>query len=107
MVGQKAATVLLREKSIETPKTFRQRADVQQIDNQKIARLSTFDPDGAGEEVHDRKIDIADVVGGIVVFNEASGPVIGFDNKVVTWFDPRDHRDVGMPAIVNSGILIW
>ena len=64
MIGQKAAAVLLREEAVEAPEALRQRADVEQIDDQQIAGLGAFDADRAGEEVHDREIDIAHVVGG-------------------------------------------
>jgi hypothetical protein len=42
-----------------------------------------FDADRTGEEVHDRKINVAHVVGRVVVLDEAAGPIVGFDNKVV------------------------
>src|ERR1700691_1645708 len=79
MIGQEAATVLLREETVEAPKALRQRADVKQVDDQKIAGLGAFDTDRPGQEMYDRQIDVAHIVRRIVVLDEASGPVVGFD----------------------------
>ena len=38
-------------------------ADVEQIDHQQVAGLRALDADRAGQEMHDRQIDVADVVG--------------------------------------------
>jgi len=40
--------------------------------------------------MHDRQIDVAHIVGGIVVLDEAAGPVIGLDDEIVARIDPRD-----------------
>ena len=106
VVGQEAAAVLLGEEAVEAPQAFRQGADVEQIDHQKIAGLGALDSDRAGQEMHDRQIDVAHVVGRIVVLDEAAGPVVGLDEEIVAGFDPGDHRDVGMPAIVDRRILV-
>ena len=83
MIGQEAAAVLLGEEAVEAPQALLQRADVEQVDHQEIAGLGALDADRAGQEVHDRQIDVAHVVGGIVVLDEAAGPVVGLDDEIV------------------------
>ncbi len=106
MVGQESATVLLGEEAVKTPQAFLHRADVEQVDNQEIAGLRALDADRTGQKVHDRQIDIAHVVGGIVVLDEAAGPVVGLDDEIVARIDPRHHRNVGMPAIVDHIVFV-
>ena len=52
------------------------------------------------------KVDVAHVVGGIVVLDEAAGPVVGLDDEVVAWVYPFDHRNVRMPAVVDLIVFI-
>ena len=106
MIGQEAAAVLLREEAVEAPETLRQRADIEQIDDQQIAGLGAFHPDRAGQEVHDREIDIAHVVRGFVVLDEAAGPVVGLDHEFVPRLDPGNDGNVGMPSIVDHVVLV-
>ncbi len=106
MIGQEAAAVLLGEEAVEAPEALLQRTDVEQVDHQQIAGLGALDADRAGQEVHDRQIDVAHVIGGIVVLDEAAGPVIGLDDEIVARIDPRNHRDVGMPAIVDHVVVV-
>lgn len=106
MVGEKAAAVLLGEEAVEAPQAFLERADVEQVDDQQIARLGALDADRTGQEVHDRQVDVAHVVGGVVVLDEAAGPVIGLDDEVVAGIDPGNDRDVGVPAVVHHVIFV-
>src|ERR1700682_455401 len=106
MIGQEPAAVLLGEEAVEAPQAFLHRADVEQIDHQQVAGLRALAADRAGQEVHDRQIDVAHVVGGVVVLDEAAGPVIGLDDEIVARADPRHHRDVGMPAVVNHVVVV-
>src|SRR6476660_736242 len=75
MIGQEAAAILFGEEAVKTPEAFLERTDVEQVDHEQIAGLSTLDANRAGQEMHDREIDIAHVIGGIVVLDEAAGPV--------------------------------
>jgi len=80
--------------------------DIEQIDHQEIAGLGALYADRAGEKMHDRQIDIAHVIGGIVVLNEAAGPVVGLDDEVVAGIDPRDHRNFRMPAVMYHVVVV-
>ena len=106
MVGQEAAAVLLGEEAVKAPQALLQRTDVEQIDHQEIAGLGALDADRAGQEVHDRQIDVAHVVGGIVVLDEAAGPVIGLDDEIVAGIDPRHDRNIGVPAVVDHVVFV-
>ncbi len=106
MIGQETAAVLLGEEAVEAPQALLQRSDIEQIDHQEIAGLGALDADRAGQEMHDRQVDVADVVGGIVVLDKAAGPVIGLDDEVVAGIDPRHHRNVGVPAIMDHVVFV-
>ena len=53
VVGEKAAAVLLGKEAVEAPGALRKDADVENIDDQQIARLGAVYPDRTGEEMHD------------------------------------------------------
>ena len=106
MLGQEAAAVLLGEEAVEAPQAFLLRPDVEQVDHQEIAGLRALHADRAGQEVHDRQVDVAHVVGRIVVLDEAAGPVVGLDDEVVARIDPRHDRNVRMPAIVDHVVVV-
>jgi hypothetical protein len=61
-------------------------ADVEDIDYQEIARLGTVDADRAAEEMHDAQVDVAHVGRGLVVLDEASGPVVALDDEIAPGF---------------------
>jgi len=48
-----------------------------------------------------RQVDVAHVVGAVVVLDEAAGPVVGLQHEVVAGIDPAGHGDVGVPAVVH------
>ena len=48
-----------------------------------------------------REIDVAHVVGGFVVLDEAAGPVVGLDHEVVAGLDPC--RPSGCPDASGCG----
>src|SRR3954464_8460545 len=98
MVGEEAPAVLLGEKAVETPKTLLERADIEQINHKQVARLGALDADRTGEEMHNRQIDVAHIVGRVVVLDEAAGPVDGLDDEVVARLDPRHDRNIRVPA---------
>ena len=106
VVGEKAAAILFGKESVEAPRALRENADVENIDDQKVARLGAMHTDRSGEKVNDAEIDIADIVGGIVVLDEAAGPVIGLHHEIFAGLHPLDDRDIRMPAVVNELVLV-
>ena len=106
MLGQKSAAVLLREEPVEAPRIVRKGANVEDIDNQKIAGLGTLDADGAAEEMHDAQVDVPHVGRQLVVLDEAAGPVVALDDEIAARLHRRDHRNVRMPPIVDHIVFI-
>ena len=106
MIGQEAAAILLGEEAVESPLAILHRANIEQINHQKIARLRPLDADRARQKVDDRQVDVAHVVSAVVVLDEAASPVIGLDDEVVARIDPRDHGNVRMPPIVNHVVVV-
>jgi|GEM_PF-7062047 len=106
VIGEEAAAVLLGEEAVEAPQALLQRTDVEQVDDEQIAGLGALDADRAGQEVHDREIDVAHVIGRVVVLDEAASPVDGLDNEIVTRTDPLDDRNLGMPTVVDLVVFI-
>ena len=106
VIGQKAAAILLGEKAVEAPEALLQGTDVEQVDHEQIAGLGALDADRAGQEVHDRQVDVAHVVGRIIVLDEAAGPVIGLDDEIIPRIDPGHDRNVGVPTVVHHVVVI-
>ena len=105
MLGQEAAAVLLREEAVEAPEAVLEGADVEEVDDDQIARLRALDPDGTRQEMHMRQVDVADIGRVVVVLDLAAGPVDRFDDEVVAGRDPFDHRNIGMPAVMNLVVV--
>ena len=72
---RKPPPFFLREEAVEAPQAVRLGADVEQVDHQQVAGLGALHADRAGQEVHGRQVDVAHVVGAVVVLDEAAGPV--------------------------------
>jgi hypothetical protein len=48
-----------------------------------------------------RQIDDFDVGRAVVVLDLPAGPVDALDAELISGFDPRDHGNVRMPAVVK------
>jgi hypothetical protein len=105
MVGQKAAAVLLAEEAVEAPEAVLLGAYVQQVDHQQVAGFRALDADRAREVVHRAEVDVAHIVGAVVVLDETAGPVKRFQDEVVARVDPAGHGDVRVPAVVDVFVL--
>lgn len=76
---QEAASVVFRKHTSETPWLFFERLYVLYLKNEHVARLCGLDIEWAGQIVDFSEVDVAHVVGGVVVANLAAGPVYAFD----------------------------
>ena len=83
MLGQKAAAVFLREETVEAPQAVGLRADIEQIDHQQVAGLGALDADRARQIVHGRQVDVAHVIGTVVVLDITARPVEGLKDEIV------------------------
>lgn len=113
VVGEEAAGVV----AVEYPRVpptlpgyvaslLRDRAQVEDVEHQKIARFRPFHGEGAGQHVGNRQVDVANVVGRIIVTDLAVGPFPALDTHLGTRFDRRHGRDVRVPAVVaRHGLL--
>jgi hypothetical protein len=101
MVRQEATTVLLAEEAVEAPEAVGLGADVEQLNHQQVAGLGAFHAHRTRQIVHRGQVDVAHIVGAVVVLDESTSPVEGFENEVVTRLDPAGHRDVRVPAVVD------
>ena len=106
MIRQEPAAILLGEEPVKAPCIVRECADIQKIHDKQIARFGTLHTHRTAQEMHDAQVDIANIGGRIVILDEAAGPVIAFDDKVLTRLDRGDHWNVRMPAIVNHVVVV-
>ena len=104
---QKTAAVLKCEYAGEPPLGIFQPADVVDIDHEQIAGLGALDAERAAQIMHFGQVDVPDVIGGIVVFDLAAGPVVTFDPELVAWFEPFDDGNVWMPAVMGFNLLVF
>ena len=51
-------------------------------------------------------VNIAHIVGAIVVGNLPTGPVVAFQNKIIAGFYRGGHGNIRVPAVVDAFVLI-
>src|SRR5690606_7584219 len=78
VVGEEAAKFFLAENSGVAPLGVFEGTDIENVDHQKVARLGAAYAYGAREMVAGCEVDIANVVGAVVVFDLPAGPVEAF-----------------------------
>ncbi len=54
-------------------------ADVEQIDDEQVARLGSFDAERTAQVMHFRQINVANIIGAVAVEDLAPGPIETFD----------------------------
>jgi hypothetical protein len=101
VIDEKTAAVFLGEDAGESPRRVRKITDVEQVDDQQVAGLGTFDTERAAQVMYLGQIDVANVVCAVVVEDLPPGPVEALDAKFSTRLEHFHHRNVGMPAIVS------
>ena len=106
VVGEKAAAVLLGEEAVEAPRALGKDADVENIDNEEIARLGAVHADRPGQKVHNAQINVAHIVGQLIVLDETSGPIVGLHHEVFARLDPLDNGNVRVPPIVDHFVFV-
>jgi hypothetical protein len=114
LLGQEAAAVLGGEDARVAPSLacqrtgvlLRDRADVQDVDDQQVTGLGALDRDRAAEHVHRGQRCIPDVVGRVVVVDRPVEPLPAVDPEGVVGADGHLGRDVGVPAVVTEVLLI-
>ena len=76
---EEAAAIALVEDAGEAPGLVLHRLHILDLDEQDVSRFGRLDLEGPGQVVHAGEVDVLDVVGAVVVFDLAAGPVDAFD----------------------------
>lgn len=97
---EEAAPIFLRENASEPPRVVVEGLDILDLDEEDITGLGGFDFKRAREVMDLGQVDVLDVVGGVVVFDLAAGPVEAFDFDDFVVGDGAAEGDVGVPAVL-------
>ena len=103
---EKPSAILVREDAGEAPLRVFEPPDIVDIDHEQVARLRPFDSEGTAQVVHLGKVDIANVVRGIVVLDLSTRPVVALYPELVARLELFHDWNVRVPAIVGLGRLI-
>jgi hypothetical protein len=85
--GYLLTSVLFVKDTGETPGMVLKRLHVLDVHDQDITWLGGFDLEGSGQVMNLGQIDVADVVGRVIVFDLAAGPVDTLDLDCLAVFD--------------------
>lgn len=85
----------------------RQGAEVEQIDDQKVAGIRAFDLEETAEIVHAQQVHVADVARAIVVADLPARPVVALEPECVARLEGADEWDIRMPTIVGLDRLAF
>src|ERR1700710_1289540 len=104
IVAKKTSAVALREYAGKPYR--RNRFDIEQIDNQQIARLRPFDMERTGQRVRTGKVNVAHVVGAVIVLDLRIEKIERLDDDFFTGFNRRQKRNIRVPAVMAEfGLL--
>ena len=85
---------------------LRDRAEIEDVDDEQVAGFGALDGDRPGEHVGAGEVDVANVVGGVVVADLAVGPFAALDADRGAGPHGGGGWDVGVPAVVAGYALI-
>ncbi len=112
-VGQEPAAVGLREYPGVPPALtgdvadlLWHRTEIEDVDDEQVAGLGTFDVNRPGQHVRVGQVDVAYVVGGVVVTDLAVGPLAALDPDRLARANGDSRRDGGVPPVVAGHGLI-
>jgi hypothetical protein len=88
------------------PRLLGDRAQVEDVDHQQVARFGALDLDGPAEHVGMGQVDVADVVGRVVVAELGVGPLPALDPELTAGLNEGGAWDVGVPAVVAGDGLV-
>lgn len=80
-------TIPLVEDPRKPPRPLLKRLDVHNLHQEHVARLRALDVKRPRQVVHAGEVDVLDVVGAVVVFDLAAGPVEALDLDGFAVFD--------------------
>ena len=85
---------------------MRHRAEVEDLDREQVTGLCALDGDRAAEHVRRGQVDVADVVGRVVVAELGVGPLPALDPELTAGLHEGSTGDVGVPAVVAGDGLV-
>src|SRR5690606_38856195 len=85
---------------------LRDGADVEDVDDEQVAGLGALDRDGSAQHVAGREVDVAHVVGRVVVADLPVRPLPALDAELRAGTDGGGRRDVGVPPVVAGNGLV-
>jgi len=106
VVGEESAAVLQVEDPREPPLVVRERAEVEDVDHQDVARFGALDADRTAQVVVRREHHVADVVRVVAVLDLVAGPVETLDAELLARLDRLDRRRVRVPP-VHDGVRLF
>src|SRR5258705_3508807 len=112
-VGQEPATVGLREDPGVPPALtgdvadlLWHRTEIEDVDDEQVAGLGALDVDRPGQHVRVGQVDVAHVVGGVVVTDLAVGPLAALDPDRLARANGDSGRDGGVaPGVAGYGLI--
>jgi hypothetical protein len=113
VVGQEATAVVAREDAGvapalpgDRPALLRHGSKLEDVDDEQIAGLGALDGDRAAQGMDDRHVEVADVLGRVVVVDRAVEPLAAVEAELGARSHRRHGRDVGVPAVVRRDFLV-
>ncbi len=107
---EETTTVVAIKDTSEAPGRVIKRLHIGNVDNKKIARLSALDIKGPGQVVDFGQVDIANVVGTVVVANLPASPVNTFNLDRLAGLNAADSGDCranGKGYSQWQNMLVW
>jgi hypothetical protein len=90
---EETAAIAPVEDASEAPRVVLERLDVHDLDEQDVARHRGLDLEWAAQVVDLGEVDIADVIGRVVVLDLAAGPVDTLNLDCLSVLDRAGGRD--------------
>ena len=81
--------------------------DLEDVDDQQVARLGALDVERPSEDVHPGKRGIANVICRVVVVNGAVEPLTEIRAEDIARLDGHGRRNVWVPSIVSDKFLVF
>ena len=100
---EEAAAIFLGENARETPRLVLQRLHVLNLDNEHVARLGGLNLKRPRKVVHLRQVDVAHIVGTVIVLDLPASPVDALDLDGFAIFDRAGEGDYGL--VRTEGVM--
>lgn len=105
---QKPPTIILVKDPGKPPRLMFEGLHIMNLHEQHVTRLGALDLERPGQVVHGGQVDVQHVLGAVVVFDLAAGPVDAFDLDGLAVFDRAAEGDCseGGARVSKPGSLV-